>query len=206
MEIKGVSSRSEVLGRLLAKWIKTNVELAEAWKGEDLPWWYNERASLSVLAGAVWRLGGVAFEEFTARKGEGRRTKTGRADMYFQLGKREFLVEAKIAWPGLGAGGAGLESSRIAKRWHSALSEARQPFGTTERSLAMLFISPTFPEETEPPSISSRLREFAEELEAFDSTASAWVFPEEFRNIEVNGRIFPGTAVVVQDTGRARQR
>jgi hypothetical protein len=48
-------------------WITNNKDLVRSWRG-DLPWWYNERASISVLAGAAWGTGGLAFEEYSEDK------------------------------------------------------------------------------------------------------------------------------------------
>jgi hypothetical protein len=73
----------------------------------DAPWWYNERASLSLFAGAVWKCRGWVFEEFSIK----RRTATtrgkykrhsGRCDIMFGLGKIQFVGEAKQCWPVLG--------------------------------------------------------------------------------------------------------
>ena len=57
---------------LLKEWIATNTDMAHYWQG-DLPWWYGERASTSVLAGAAWRIGGLAFEEYREDKKTGRK-------------------------------------------------------------------------------------------------------------------------------------
>jgi hypothetical protein len=40
---------------VLQNWIKANILCAEAWKDDDVPWWYNERANLSILAAAAWK-------------------------------------------------------------------------------------------------------------------------------------------------------
>jgi len=50
--------------RLLFHWCAVLNRYFE-WEGEDdLPHWHNERAQIGFLAAAVWRMGGVALEEY----------------------------------------------------------------------------------------------------------------------------------------------
>jgi hypothetical protein len=92
----------------LKMWIHLNKLMFASWRDEgDVPWWYNERASLSVLSGAVWRSGGEAFEEYSDyKRGISRRTGrfskeyAGRIDFYFNVNDREFKGEAKFCWLG----------------------------------------------------------------------------------------------------------
>src|SRR5689334_19566240 len=84
--------------RVFEEWVKINTRLANEWAElGDAPWWYNERASLSLLAGAVWLCGGTAFEEYAAdKKHLGKRIRyRGRSDIYFFLGGKHYMAEAK---------------------------------------------------------------------------------------------------------------
>ena len=80
---------------LLKKWVTTNIDVVRHWQG-DLAWWYGERASISVLAGAAWRIGGFAFEEYR----EDKKTGPGRVDLYLKVGRQQFIAEAKYCWSG----------------------------------------------------------------------------------------------------------
>jgi hypothetical protein len=62
VDIRGVHFGS--LSPVLKYWQVLN----ESWEGGDVPWWYNERASVGFLAGAVWKYGGWVMEEFGAEK------------------------------------------------------------------------------------------------------------------------------------------
>ena len=93
------------LGRILEEW--TSLMKDSEWGKDDTPWWYNERALLSLFAGAVWKCGGWAFEEFaTSKRTIAKRVKhnrsAGRGDLMFQIGKDTFIAEAKQCWPILG--------------------------------------------------------------------------------------------------------
>jgi hypothetical protein len=59
------------LEKLLLNWTWLNREMIKFWKGKDCPWWYNERTSISTLAGAVWASGGIVLEEYTSKKRRG---------------------------------------------------------------------------------------------------------------------------------------
>src|SRR3972149_2726886 len=91
---------------VLKKWQTLNEE--PSWfKFGDTPWWYNDRESLSVFAGAVWLCGGRVFEEFSTMKVTGSKHgktshKSGRCDIWYSVGEREFIAEAKQCWPILG--------------------------------------------------------------------------------------------------------
>lgn len=62
----------------------------------DAPYWYTERANIGVLAGACWRAGYVALEEFQYKKGYRNKPKwPGRADLWFGSDKESIIVEAK---------------------------------------------------------------------------------------------------------------
>ncbi len=37
-------------------------------QGDDLPYWYNERANVGMLSAAAWQAGMVALEEFQSLK------------------------------------------------------------------------------------------------------------------------------------------
>src|SRR5690606_5499082 len=64
---------------------------------DDVPYFYNERASLSVLCGAAWRSGYLALEEYVAIKGGESDKPNGRIDLYIgqRDGDEEICIEAK---------------------------------------------------------------------------------------------------------------
>jgi hypothetical protein len=105
--IWSVQSKNPILP-LLRAWIRAQNHYLKMLNHEDFPWAYNERASLSLLAAAAWKSGGVALEEYSVEKrrlradGQRRkidRYKMGRCDLYIQLRSGlEMLFEAKHAW------------------------------------------------------------------------------------------------------------
>lgn len=83
---------------ILEQWLRIHRDYLEANDCEDSLFWYNERANVGALAGAIWRSGGYALEEFGAMKGKGEDESSGRVDLYFQYAGRQAVVEAKQSW------------------------------------------------------------------------------------------------------------
>lgn len=83
------------LRSVLKKWQKLIHDYIKYCYYEDNPWWYNERAGLSILAAAVWCTNGIALEEYVTEKNEESERKKGRCDLYIGLNSRQFNCEAK---------------------------------------------------------------------------------------------------------------
>jgi hypothetical protein len=72
---------------------------------DDAAWWYNERAILSLFAGAIWSSNGWAFEEFATTKRERVATKRkhrrdgarGDLEFWWPSSNKYFQCEAKRA-------------------------------------------------------------------------------------------------------------
>ncbi len=68
--------------------------------GEDIPYWYNEYSNVGFLAAAVWKLGGVAIQEYTVdRVAEDAKKSKGRCDLWICLPEfgMEYAIEAKFS-------------------------------------------------------------------------------------------------------------
>lgn len=86
----------------LHKWIALNERYCSRmrWGGRvrDVPFWYNERPLLGMFACAVAMAGGLALEEYSSDKRQGKnrkRRKKGRVDLYLSIGNLECVAEAK---------------------------------------------------------------------------------------------------------------
>jgi len=67
----------------------------------DVPWWFNERANVGILAGAIWRAGPghVCLEEYSVERGTGDDRGPGRCDLWLQTPSTSWDLEAKAMWP-----------------------------------------------------------------------------------------------------------
>jgi hypothetical protein len=67
--------------------------------GGDASVWHKERANIGHLAAAAWLSGGVALEEYHAKKGRGNSRYDGRVDLYLRTrAGAKYIVEAKCGW------------------------------------------------------------------------------------------------------------
>ncbi len=202
--LRGVSvPRLPVLGELLWEWAGVIERTTRFWTDEDdSAWLYNERASLSVLAGAVWRIGGIAFEEYSHDKHRPRESKgkpSGRCDIYFQLGSREFIAEVKQCWPSLGRRGTPQQTvgAKLELARHDALRLKRY---TYER-LAITFVAP-YLSKGEEATLDARLSNWLRAVRRIPHDCLAWCFPLQGRKKCFKGYIYPGIALLVSKVDR----
>jgi len=89
---------------IMEEWMLAIERYTRIMNVDDAPYYYNERANVSVLAGAAWKAGWVALEEFQSEKGYKNKAKTnGRTDLFFANETAEELLEAKFKWICMGS-------------------------------------------------------------------------------------------------------
>src|SRR5579883_2670135 len=136
---------------VLKRWIALNKEVASAWQGSDVPWWYSERACLSIFAGAVWRGGHIVLEEYSTDKKSSRgrrRLYAGRNDIYFRVGSTDYIGEAKAKW----FGGSNIQREgikKIAECLNWACADIRKCPPNGQRRVGIAFIQPYFRKKKE---------------------------------------------------------
>jgi len=199
--ITGVHCHSlRILHDVLNAWILANLRTVRAWKtAKDVPWWYNERASLSLLAGAVWQSGGVAFEEYSEdKRGIDHRKLTyrGRNDLYFKFRQREFICEAKQAWCGA-TRIRDRSSTRIEGRLDDACADIRKVSPRGQRRLGILFAVP-YIARSERANIDTVIERWVDALARLDCCC-AWVFPKSTRQVFHKPYVYPGVAVLLRE-------
>jgi hypothetical protein len=170
----------------------------------DTPWWYNERALLSLFAGAVWKCReGWAFEEFTTdkwkatKKGKRKKSK-GRGDLIFGIGNRGFVAEAKQCWPILGTRSQGVTEEIISKTLRAACRDCSSLPSDGYKRLGIVFVVPRIrmSKENDTPEI---LENFLSLISSFKNATSAWIFPREKRSLKGgDGYLYPGIVLLVK--------
>ncbi|WNZ83155.1 MULTISPECIES: hypothetical protein [unclassified Pseudomonas] len=187
---------------------------------EDNCWWYNERATLSTLAGAAWSLDGwVAIEEFnTSKRGnhlkgvDSGALRRGRCDLVISSPKTSFAIEAKQAWQPITGEGDLKKYVRHAQAlawadcWLLSLNEA-------DRRFAVTFIVPTLSITDvrlddgliNCVAVRRKVADWLELMGKFRSrpkrkTSFAYIFPESGGSFYCNSRHhFPGVVVVFEE-------
>jgi hypothetical protein len=196
------------LRSVLREWQKLNERIAQEWiSSKDVPWWYNERASLSVFAGAVWNSGAFSFEEFSDEKRKiskrslkFHRAYSGRVDLYFNIRKRDFIAEAKICWPRCGRLSSGRQKM-IEEGLIHACHDIRISKPNGQRRLGVLFVSPRWKTNLKH-DMNDRIDQWISRICEIDCDAVAWIFPADSRKIHAYDYFYPGTAVLIKEVRR----
>ncbi|MGD9969155.1 MAG: hypothetical protein AB7S65_01745 [Sulfuricurvum sp.] len=129
---------------IINQWIQNNIDYLEKHNFDDAAYWHNEMANISCLSGAIWKLGGVAVCEYTIDKDtckNGKLTQgedlNGRADLYFMMEKKRYLVEAKYIRAKT------IENGNIQNAMHTALKNCQHcRENGLDHKMAMVFAAP----------------------------------------------------------------
>jgi hypothetical protein len=184
---------------VLQQWILVLDRLYYDWKRDDFPWWYNERASVSTFAAAIWLSGGSAFEEYSSEKKRNEaksKVTPGRTDIFFSYNNKDYLGEAKQYWPWLA------NHPTCNREFHEKLNLAEDDATSIRNEAgiktAILFASPKIKQSN-----SGKLKMLIDEwIEFLDEnnnySARAFFFPKHGLNAVFNGRIYPGIALFLK--------
>lgn len=220
------SSELRGLNKLLKSWTGVVLDFCK----DDLEnncWWFNERATLSSLSGAAWRLDGwIALEEFSTTKRHGispddesqaSTSAKGRCDLFVSHASNSFAMEAKQAWPYIGDGVREYKDA-AAHAMKSAEKDARSLVADEANvRLGITFSAPRIPLKKVAKGSDDSLadpkmtREFVKrwikniELDKYD--AWAYVFPAKCEGlVGSNGKnVFPGVLLTMNQVKRGHR-
>ena len=208
MRTRGVKSNGRTeFDDILWEWCGIHERYGRLSNWNDVGWWYNERASVSLLAGAAGRAGAITLEEyFTDPAQTGRRSrkyKYVRQDLYLRIGQSEFVGEAKQLWMRLPS-----EPSRLQRKVRSSIDEAmndakaKDAFGATRIGVvfAVPYLKPCSGKECD-----DAVHAWYEEIRKIPRSAMAWVLPVEARMFPRSTRLearwkrelYPGCAIFI---------
>ena len=149
----------------------------------DVPYWHVERSDVGFLAAAIWRLGGVAIQEFAVTRGQGE----GDGDLWFKLDELECHIEAKKFDEGVPS--IDLVNTLLGKAKSELLVV---PDNEKSRvGMALCFAVPVLT------SSSFDFRSFVKSFERDDSLVAVYL-PGPEVNIKYEGDNYPGVALIGQ--------
>ena len=179
-------------------------------KWNDLGWWYNERASVSLLAGAAGRAGAITLEEYpTDRRNLKSRPANGsevRQDLYLRVGKSEFVGEAKQLWMRLPKDHKRMHEEVI--QWiDAAVTDANSKASFGASRIGVLFVVP-YLNVCSVKETNEAIQTWRETIQRFRRCAIAWVLPLQARRFPLSTRmgaqwkreIYPGCAIFMVRT------
>jgi hypothetical protein len=188
---------------LLEEWLVAVERYCRIFDGSDAPFIYTERANVGLLAGAAWRSGRIALEEFQYEKGFKYKSKwNGRADLYMASEDQQELVEAKFRWLSLSAN----KMEEIASNTlDDAVVDARICNGGREdiRCIGVAFL-PMYSKKKYADILEARIGEAVNRIGTLNVHAMAWCFPKEVRTLEgLHSNLLPGVIMIARNASIA---
>lgn len=160
---------------------------------------------MSMLAGAVWRSNGHAFEEFSETKFKGieKKASNGRIDLWLGISGQEFRAEVKHAEISITSKADPL--TRLQDLMKQAIKDARclPAAGKKNRRLAISFAVPYQTAKTPEAQRANQLTLFTKHLQKLDHDAIAWVFPSISKLPVAHGYVCPGIVVWIKIVKRS---
>ena len=201
------SSPLAPLAPIMLKWFRVIDDYQRATLDVgDVPYWYNERASLSTLAAAIWKSGGVALEEYKTTKTRGGPKKgkyEGRADLWFTWKGKDYVGEAKHVEFAMQRRSTAEDTyARTQRALKSAKKSVRLCPGAEGRRLEVVFVTPSVRKAywDHGPTRAALLDAFHRGLERTDPCLLAWTRPRPTPFVKYDGKTwyYPIAAVVVR--------
>lgn len=185
---------------LIEEWLLCIERYCRMAAGEDAPFVYTERANIGVLAGAAWRCGRLALEEFQHQKGFKNRLKwNGRVDLYLASEHTEEMIEAKFGWLSIST------PKRVQARVDSVLKLAERDARRTKGGhagiscIAVGFLPAWIPAKNGD-NLESKIMAAIACLPRTKCHAVAWCFPKEYRRVESSvGNYTPGVIMAISN-------
>jgi len=202
----------EDLEPVLRAWAKVVMEYSESHEvkpgvAEDCCWWYGERATLSTLAAAAWRVKGWgALEEFRTIKnrvtGGKREPKYGRCDLYVYSDNSSYACEAKQVRLALSHPGATDKiSNGLTAAWKDAGDLDKSEAG---KRLALCFCVPYVKGNSRKGAVNEWIDDL---MKTINYSALVAVFPDNSEALKNDsGYGYPGVVLIIQERHRANRQ
>jgi hypothetical protein len=193
---------------LLEEWILSIERFSRITK-EDVPYWYNERANIGVLAAAAWRCGRIALEEFQHQKidassdGESedavQKSRNGRCDLWIKGDDRtEEVVEAKFRW-------LNMNSEKMAEIAKTCLAAAVKDATATQKArddgikaIGVAFL-PVYANADKVADIEADIATTIISASKLPADLVAWCFPKRLRQvISEKNNYLPGVIMLAK--------
>ena len=177
--------------KLLYQWVKLTDKYCLEFEGNDAPYYYNERANISVLSGAAWTIGWLSLEEFQHQK-KAKKKRSGRADLYVSSVEQEYYIEAKFKSASLQSskGISEIAKETIALAIPDSRATRRGADGGTAVALAFI---PVYLPVSQEEKLEECISKAVKEMLGAGFHALAWTFPLQMRNPKKDDKyISPG--------------
>lgn len=174
---------------IVEEWVLAHERFAR-FSPNDAAYWYTERTNIGILAGAAWRCGLVALEEFqttkdnrlSAKKADQKVWK-GRCDLWLAQGSHEEVVEAKYCAKSMRSNGIADTAANALER---AVQDARHSRWKADMLATGIVFMPIYSnvrlsESSEV--MTESINAVVAQLSKVDKTMIAWCFPDATRGL-----------------------
>jgi|SRR5665213_1855171 len=197
-QVRIIHSALSWLSPALKGWTEANERYAQAFRGDDALYWWDERPNIGALAAGAWLGGLVAIEEYKAFKGEAKLTDkpNGRTDLFISQrnGLNAAVIEAKMHWWGKG------ESGRLATKMLKACADACRN-NEIDTRIGCSFVIPRWEKKR---ASQHDIDDFVTEAQgsAGKLDALAWSFPISARELHPPNKnskfVYPGILIAMR--------
>jgi hypothetical protein len=211
-EVMKIDKELKGLKPIIKTWMDLIRKYSNRHKNEDALYWYNERATLSTLVGAIWKWDGTALEEFLSTKTKSqnkksKRTKSGRTDLWFEWRDKQYIVEAKQISPSMHKSKKPIVDQlkeSLEKACNDAVKFSFQDGNKQYVRIGITFLTPCLPKSYKDKDIKIEIKvqELKEALEnglkiKRDYHLFVWLFLDSTRKLYDNDKLYYYPGIVL---------
>ena len=180
----------EFLRPVLERWFDC-IDRYTAVRGDnDTPYWFDEKANLSLLSAAAWMAEMVTLQQTPTRKQTEEGERNGRADLFIATSEERAYLQATQRWPRV-------NSLNLTQALQDITSDAKRISYASDLKLGCLFVAPQKAQQSATP---EELQDMVDDLQKEHTCAVAWYFPYAYRKLRNEaGNYHPGIAVLFKE-------
>ena len=175
---------------VLERWFDC-IDRYNAVRGDnDTPYWFDEKANLSLLSAAAWMAEMVTLQQTPTRKQVEEGERNGRADLFIATSEERAYLQATQRWPRV-------NNLNLTQALQDITSEAKRISYASDLKLGCLFVAPQKAQQSATP---EELQDMVDDLQKEHTCAVAWYFPYAYRKLRnETGNYHPGIAVLFKE-------
>ena len=180
----------EFLRPVLERWFDC-IDRYNAVRGDnETPYWFDEKANLSLLSAAAWMAEMVTLQQTPTRKQIEEGERNGRADLFISGSEERAYLQATQRWPRV-------NNLNLTQALQDITSEAKRISYASDLKLGCLFVAPQKAQQSATP---EELQDMVDDLQKEHTCAVAWYFPYAYRKLRNEaGNYHPGIAVLLKE-------